>query len=264
VAIRKIRSLIAQLKGVFPHPITKSLKSDFGSIARRSNRLRDLDVYLLNRGEYEGLLPPFLRSGLGAMFEDFAVERGKTQNAFAEYLNSPEHGCVVERLEGRLRDVDLMGESSAAGLPVRQLAAKVIGKRHRAICRLAMQLDGATTDDELHGMRIECKKLRYLLEIFAEVLRPADLPLAVKRLRRLQDTLGTFNDLTVQQVTLTDYLESKQRASGVEPALAASIGGLIATLHQRHLAQREAALRQVDKFCSPRVYSVFARLCQNA
>jgi hypothetical protein len=69
--------------------------------------------------------------------------------------------------------------------------------------------------------------------------------------------------LTVQQLALTVYLDSKQRNGGAETGLAASLGGLIATLHQRYLEQRQAALRQVDKFCSARMNSVFATLCQS-
>ncbi|MBT8331149.1 MAG: CHAD domain-containing protein, partial [Deltaproteobacteria bacterium] len=49
VAIRRTRSALAQIKNVFPKRTTDRFKKDFAYIGKRSNALRDLDVYLLNQ-----------------------------------------------------------------------------------------------------------------------------------------------------------------------------------------------------------------------
>jgi hypothetical protein len=49
---------------------------------------------------------------------------------------------------------------------------------------------------ELHNMRIAAKRLRYTLEIFADVL-PADCQLAHKELEQLQQELGQLHDSDV-------------------------------------------------------------------
>lgn len=59
---------------------------------------------------------------------------------------------------------------------------------------------------ELHDMRIACKRLRYLLEIF-EVAFPTDLGPFIDQVKDLQDLLGEIHDRDVQVPMLHDHLE---------------------------------------------------------
>lgn len=59
---------------------------------------------------------------------------------------------------------------------------------------------------ELHDMRIACKRLRYLLEIF-ELAFPADLGPFIDQIKDLQDLLGEIHDRDVQVPMLHDHLE---------------------------------------------------------
>ncbi len=58
---------------------------------------------------------------------------------------------------------------------------------------------------ELHDMRIACKRLRYLLEIF-DVAFTADLTPHVETIRDLQDLLGDIHDCDVQVPMLRGHL----------------------------------------------------------
>lgn len=58
----------------------------------------------------------------------------------------------------------------------------------------------------LHDMRIACKRLRYLLEIFAIAL-PGDIGPYIAEVRGLQDILGDIHDRDVQIPMLRDHLE---------------------------------------------------------
>ena len=59
---------------------------------------------------------------------------------------------------------------------------------------------------QLHDMRIACKRLRYLLEIF-EVAFTADLGPFIDQVKDLQDLLGDIHDRDVQVPMLHDHLE---------------------------------------------------------
>lgn len=59
---------------------------------------------------------------------------------------------------------------------------------------------------QLHDMRIACKRLRYLLEIF-EVAFTADLGPFIDEVKELQDLLGDIHDRDVQVPMLHDHLE---------------------------------------------------------
>jgi len=89
-------------------------------------------------------------------------------------------------------------------------------------------------DELLHQVRIECKKLRYLMEFFSELIPDVTNVMLQKRLRRLQSRLGDFNDASVQQVSLITYW--KQSRQDTDTAL--GLGGLVAILYQRQQQSR--------------------------
>jgi CHAD domain-containing protein len=58
----------------------------------------------------------------------------------------------------------------------------------------------------LHALRIACKRLRYTLEFFEEVLGPGTKVL-IKEIVSMQDHLGALQDAVVASEILRDYLQ---------------------------------------------------------
>lgn len=77
--------------------------------------------------------------------------------------------------------------------------------------------DGLVADPakvtELHDMRIACKRLRYLLEIFA-IAFDDDLEPFIEGVRGLQDLLGDVHDCDVQIPMLEEHLAWLGRREG--------------------------------------------------
>ncbi|EMI56034.1 CHAD domain-containing protein [Rhodopirellula sallentina] len=250
VALRRVRSLIAQSKGVYPAEITMQLKAVFGKFARITNRLRDLDVYLLAEDAYRRSLPVGLAGGLDQMFADFRDERTRECNRVAEWLRSDDYRGAVRDLDTLLKKADRSPASKHARTPIATLADKIVRNRHAKIVRQGTAVNSSTPDDNIHELRIEGKKLRYSLEFFGPLLDTVAVSMTIKRLKKLQDSLGDFNDICVQQVSLAEYLQEKQQADGASPELIASVGGLIGALYQRQLDQRSTVEEQIKMFCS--------------
>ena len=104
-------------------------------------------------------------------------------------------------------------------------------------------------------MRIEAKKLRYLLEFFSSLFpQPAMAPL-LEQLRRVQDHLGHLNDLAVQQVKLLNHL---QKSSPLlrHPQTIAAIGALVAVLHQEQAHWKNALAATLEPFLPRRTKSL--------
>jgi hypothetical protein len=82
---------------------------------------------------------------------------------------------------------------------------------------------------ELHDLRIACKRLRYLLEIFGVAFRAALDPF-VEELRGLQDLLGEIHDRDVQVPLLEDHLRRLEAGAAgavtvpADPAVAIAAG----------------------------------------
>ncbi len=234
ICLRKIRSVLSLVKEVYPYDGTERMRKILGDLARETNRLRDLDVYLLARDEYLGLLPPQLRPALEEMFEDFSAEREVEVRRVALKMRASSSRKLLQELEDFFFAETPHGPSPHADLPVGPLVFRSIYKRYRKIRAIAAGIGAETPDEAVHQIRIECKKLRYLLEFFTELIPVEEGAAMQKTMRRLQGRLGEFNDASVQQKSLMDYWEQKK--TGHEVAL--GLGGLVSILYQQQKRTR--------------------------
>ena len=72
VAIRRTRSGLSQIKDVLPKSITREFAERFANLGSQTNRLRDLDVYLLQQESYRRMLGPDIRPALAPLFDELA------------------------------------------------------------------------------------------------------------------------------------------------------------------------------------------------
>ena len=204
VAIRRTRSALGQIKSVFPACLTARFKRDFAYLGSITNPLRDLDVYLLRQDHYQARLPEHLRADIEPLFASLQRQRAKAHTALVRHLRSKKYATMMTDWETFLASPPEPAASAThAARPILSVARKRIRKKCRAVVKLGTQLLIDHLDDKsLHQLRIECKKLRYLLEFFSSLFVTDDIAPLIKSLRRLQDNLGDFHDACVQQEAL--------------------------------------------------------------
>jgi CHAD domain-containing protein len=221
---------------VFPEAELDRFKRDFRELGQYSNRLRDFDVYLHNKEQYLSMLPENLRQGLDPFFMELRKERENELIRFVELLRSDFYRLLVSDWESFLVS-DAAHEAARtlinAEEPVITLAQTFIWRRYKRIMKVGAKIDNNFPDEKLHRLRIQCKKLRYLLEFFASLFPSDEITLLTKQLKQFQDNLGEFNDLSVQQNTLKEYLDTIDPKSNQAILVAAAIGGLITNLNMR-------------------------------
>jgi CHAD domain-containing protein len=250
VAVRRTRSCLGQVKGVFPAEAVEPFRREFAWLGEVTGPTRDLDVWLLNMRDYRIEVPGALRSDLDALETYLSKRQRKEQRRVARALGS-------KRYEGLVRDwsrfldglrTDEQPGAPAAARPVRDVAAERIGKAYRRVRRRARGLDASTPPEVVHRLRIDCKKLRYLLEFFRNVFEPKRVVPLVRSLKRLQDHLGDFNDLEVQQRDLQG-MASEMLAGGQATAdTLLAMGCLSGRLQQRQVALRKQLVESVRSF----------------
>jgi CHAD domain-containing protein len=255
ICLRKIRSLLSLVKDVYPVEETRRMRKVLGDLARQTNRLRDLDVYLLARDEYLGMLPPDLRPPLEVMFRDFSAERGREVRRTVSKLRAQSCRQLFREMEEFFSEETGHKPSLAADLPVGPLVFRCIHRRYRKIRKIAVEIGAETPDAVVHQLRIECKKLRYLMEFFGELIPREEGAAMLKLLRRLQGRLGEFNDASVQQRSLLNYWEQHTSRSDV----ALGVGGLVSILHHRQQQTRGLIEQSLEVFCSGSTAAVFKR-----
>ena len=239
VAIRRTRSALSQIKGVLPNDAVDHFKAEFRQLGRSTNRLRDLDVYLLKEKTYRAMLPPVLQPGLDAVFARLKREREHALQDMVQVLDSPEYRGLMASWTTFLQGGQ-EGVAPAGDTPVVALARGFVWKHFRRVLKRGNAIEAHTPDEALHDLRIDCKKLRYLLEFFASFFPKDKMDELIAHLKKLQDNLGEFNDLSVQQADLMAALNGALPRGEGRMLCAAAIGGLVAQLHAQQRVVRRA------------------------
>lgn len=260
VAIRRTRSAISQIKGVLPKDIRDQFKADFAVLQKASNHLRDLDVYLLNKIKYQQMLPAPLRAGLEPLFEQLQEERKKEHKNLVKMVGEDSYKRLIESWDALLNSIADQLETKNSNRPVIDLARKFILKKYKQVIEIGSQIKDDSPTVQLHQLRIECKKLRYLLEFFASLFPQDEIALLVKQLKKLQDNLGDFNDLSVQQKSLKQYLEAISPENIDSQKTASAIGGLITSLYQQQQNIRQAFAQTYSQFSGQDNEKIYQKL----
>jgi CHAD domain-containing protein len=261
VSLRKVRSVISLFKGVYNVEQTLQLKKAFADLMSPTGRMRDLDVYLLDRQHYYELLPESLHDGLTIMYGIFSKEREKELKKMKSLLKSSAYKQSIEGLEKLYLEPGALQPGPNADRSAYLYACELIWKRYSKVCKIARAIDQTTPDETVHDLRIHCKKLRYLMDFFSLLFEANTIKSLLKSLKVLQDNLGLFNDYSVQQVSLQEFVQnhtSRNREKDLQ--VAKSVGALIVILSQRQLEERAKVVSNFEKFDSESTQQKFREL----
>lgn len=220
VALRKMRLVVALFRSAWPPEVAAGLKARLAGLMRPTGAQRDLDVLLADRPGLEALVPPAMLPGLRGLFALIEAEREVAHRALVAQLGSPGHAADIAEITRLM--TGRPGHGKAADRRFRAQARALVQDRQRAM----RQVDADASDAALHKLRLRIKSLRYLMDFLGQESRS---------LRRLQELLGRFNDLGVQQLRLRGLLARHPEA---DPATVQSVGALIGVLQDQAQALR--------------------------
>ncbi len=261
VAVRRARSVLGQIDDVLPYDEAEHLERELRWLGAVTGPLRDLDVFRLRLPEYGSELSPTSNEHLVPL-HDFLKQR-----------QAAEQARVVTALDSkRYRELVASWRSLATGEPVPpvlpskafhpvlEVVSDRIWTRFRKVLDRGLAIRPETPASEVHRVRIECKKLRNLLELFRSLYDAADVDPAIASLKRLQTNLGDFNDFEVHEQMLLKSAE-EMAAEAEAPAITLlTVGRLAAQLEARRREERERFLERFAAFARRKNRKRFRRL----
>lgn len=261
-AIRRTRSALSQIPEVFSPEITAHYREVFGLLGERTNRLRDLDVYLLSESGYRAMLPDALRAHITPLFDHLQTQRGQALGEVTRYLQSTEYAALMAAWEAFLAEpVPDVPTAPNALLPIEELARRRIVRRYRQVIKDGNEVLAHAQEDELfHQLRIDCKKLRYVLEFFAGLFPKKEMDRLVNQLRGLQDGLGDFNDLSVQQVYLLQEAAALPAGNDAGKQALVAIGVLVEKLARAQEQLKPQLVQDFAEFAAAPNRALFHQL----
>ena len=260
IALRRTRSALRQMRGVFPRERVDYFRGELRTLGRMTNNLRDLDVYLAAEAGYRAILPAAMQEDITPLFDYLRSHRAGALAEVVAGLESADYARLVEEWAAFLGEAAGDHDPAQAFAPIIRPARRRIARQYGGIVRDGTRILERGEDDLLHTLRIEGKELRYLLEFFAGLFPPAEVAPLIKRLRRLQDNLGAYTDLDVQQA----YLLSIAEALDIEEARArralVATGFLVETMAREQRALRANFAGAFHDFTSPAQQRQFTKL----
>jgi len=239
VAVRRTRSALGQIKEVFPKSSPGFFRDEFKWVGRITGPVRDLDVYLLKFPGYCRILPEAVRSDLEPLRDFLQRQQSKEQKKLAGHLHSSRLQKLLKAWREYLETCpDSAGLPSAAAIPICELAHDKIRKSYRKFLREGGEIGRDSPRQVLHRLRITGKKLRYLLEFFQTLYPTKPISRLVKEMKMMQDFLGEFQDLTVQQRQLREFGEAMKREKDIPGATLLAMGRLMEDMERRQRAMR--------------------------
>jgi len=239
VALRRTRTLLAQLRRELPSRRVSALRNELAWLGEVTTHVRDMDVYLAHWPAYRREVPAARRKHLVPLHGHWVTRRERLQNVLLRALRSDRYSTLMQtwaELEARLREPP--GKHSKS---IGKVAGKRLERLRKRLIAEAAKLNEAAPPLQLHELRKTCKKLRYMLEFSRGLLPKKELRQLLSHLKELQDALGAMHDLYVHHAALAEF---SQALSGKAPA---ETQQAMALLLDHLQAKRRGAFVPVEK-----------------
>ena len=199
VAARKLRTTLRTYGYLFrdQRELTRACKL-LRKLGDKTNVLREIDSTIL-WVERELRRERSLKTHGGRLVRTFlAAERKKLVRTPVRWCKK--HQKKINRILCRTL-IPLQGKANVRlSLPFREILSRAVLLQASALDMAIQKLSEEGGNEAVHRLRIEVKRLRYLLEPWQEGI--PELQLLVSRLRRAQDLLGELHDLDIIEAQL--------------------------------------------------------------
>ncbi len=223
VSFRRMRSAMSSFRSAVPRSVSGAWMKELGWLASQQGMARDLDVFIDEGiGGVHGMLP---LPGEEKLLELAIQHRAKSYETVAAMLDSERYTLFKQEfvfwLDERGWEQGELTEKQRKRLasPVTAFSRKLLDKLERRVLGAGSHVN-KNNPDEMHRLRIECKKLRYGTEFFVPILKGLDD--FIGRMKGLQDLLGVLNDVAVMKHLLDVLLKDVN-----DPEILLYAGGLV-------------------------------------
>ena len=218
VATRRQRAAFRIVAPYFKRKAIRAFQDELRAAAGYLGAVRDLDVLIEATEGYQSALSADAAGSLQPLLDEWREKRNAAREEMLAYLNGDDYQAFKETL----RNISLLGrgeglkdaapdDSPEPHLVRHILPAEIWG--HYGRVRAYDTVLGWASIETIHALRIEGKRLRYLLEFFSEVLGPG-VAEAIDAMVALQDHAGELHDVDVTIGLLAPFPDAQRARLG--------------------------------------------------
>lgn len=245
IQLRRLRSVFVSLQATLPLDDAASLAIECRWLAGRGSGQRDIDVLLHRMDDYlDGEAVDV--AALGRLQRVLRRRRGSDRRT----LRSSLHTRRAERFLQRLDVVARHGVDDP-GWGDEPAVVAALRRAYRRVRRLGRRIVPDSPPEDLHELRKCCKRLRYLLELYASLCADTEVGDTLRRLRRLQKVLGDHQDFDAHAALLRSLRAELSLETPVDTASCVLIDRLLAVLAERASTARVRSVQRFARFDKP-------------
>ena len=261
VSVRRTRSLLSQIKQIFPQRRLQRFEKGFSWVGQITGPTRDMHVYLLKFDNYQSALPKKMQAHLLPL-KEFLIRHQKLEHEkLVMAIKSNRYQSLKESWRTFLTNPSPEKTSlENATKPITDTANTHIWKAYSKLIKRGSAITESCPDEKLHRLRIVAKKLRYLLELFQTLYSKTRIKPLISSLKKLQEVLGDFQDLSVQIDALRDFEKQMKAEDALKPETEAAMELLVQQLQSKIQAERKIFENRFAEFTDKKIQSEFKKL----
>ena len=204
VATRRLRAAFRLFRKPMGSEALEPFLDDLKWLGRALGEVRDLDVGIAYMGQRQQDAHGEEAEAVAAVIERQRQERESARERMLACLDGERYGSFKNRFGEFVAAPWLFVACPGYGKRVEKFAPRVILKRLDKVLGYGPAAARAS-EQELHALRIDCKRLRYTAEFFRSCYA-ASLQTWIDQVVEVQDVLGEIHDRDVRVPSLQTFL----------------------------------------------------------
>lgn len=258
VAVRRSRSVLKLGKRVLQGPPVADASAHLSWIGAQTSSARDLDVYVQEWDRYTADIDDQIKSDLAPLKALLEVHLDEAYSSMAEVLSGERATRATAAWHAWL-ETGQPNTGSRRDAPLVDVVGREAERAFERLIKNGRAIRRRSPAQELHDLRKDAKRLRYVVECFAPLFDPEATTAFLRRLKRLQDNLGVHQDAEVHVAHLHRLTKELGDRGARRPTIKA-VGVLSANIDRERKAARRDFHACFAEFDAKPVAAVFRRL----
>jgi len=209
VSIRRMRSAFLLLEAYYKPKAIEPFIDELRQIMRALGGVRDLDVMIVNLEDFQSTLDASQVEAMKEVIDSLDLRRADARKDLNHVLDRKSYRRFVKNFSKFLTTPEMgarsIDTSSITPYQLRHVLPPMIYEHLSATRAYETVLETADAET-LHALRIEFKRLRYIVSLFEDVLG-TQIKDFIGELKTIQDHLGRLNDISVAHQNLNELME---------------------------------------------------------